>query len=475
MSVSELALHMCLSEPRLSFHPDRRSDRDIHPLNGLLRYGPYSKGLLVPDPIRVATITPAGEGGRLYSFMKELNASYKPKERVDYLPEWPGFQRVFNVRMTGAGGDCHVDLDAGLEAQIKASPAPHVVLADALTRAVHLLDARRSSFDVLFIYLPERWSMGFVGGVAEDFDLHDHIKAIAAARGVPVQIVREDKALAYSDRASVMWRIGLALYAKAGGIPWKLADTDPETAYIGISYSVRPAESGAPRFVTCCSQVFDADGSGLEFIAYNTHEFEVQRDNPFLSRTEMFRVMTRAMDLYRRRHAGRLPRRVMVHKTTEFKAQEVDGCMEAFNLCEAVDLVQVVEDVGWKGVLVSGPLNGRQAQTAMFPVERGTVLGLSPAEALIWTHGSVRKISAKGSYFQGARSTPRPLRIVRHAGHGPWDDSAWAILALTKMDWNNDALYDPLPVTLAYAKVLSRVVKRMSRLGSTPYQFRFFM
>lgn len=59
MSASELAHHLCLTEPKLSFHPDRRSDRDIHPLSGLLRFGPYSKGLLVPDPIRVATIAPA--------------------------------------------------------------------------------------------------------------------------------------------------------------------------------------------------------------------------------------------------------------------------------------------------------------------------------------------------------------------------------------------------------------------------------
>ena len=43
------------------------------------------------------------------------------------------------------------------------------------------------------------------------------------------------------------------------------------------------------------------------------------------------------------------------------------------------------------------------------------------------------------------------------------------------MNWNNDSLYDPLPVTMTYAKVLSRVVKRMQNLGSTPYQFRFFM
>ncbi|EKD24514.1 MAG: hypothetical protein ACD_80C00223G0004, partial [uncultured bacterium (gcode 4)] len=69
----------------------------------------------------------------------------------------------------------------------------------------------------------------------------------------------------------------------------------------------------------------------------------------------------------------------------------------------------------------------------------------------------------------------RPLRLVRHAGHGSWDETALAILALTKMNWNNDALYDPLPVTIGYSKVLARVVKRMSGLGSAPYQFRFFM
>ncbi len=56
----------------------------------------------------------------------------------------------------------------------------------------------------------------------------------------------------------------------------------------------------------------------------------------------------------------------------------------------------------------------------------------------------------RGSYFQGARSTPRPIRLMRHAGHGPWDDTARAALAFSKrkMDWNNDALYDPLPVTI---------------------------
>jgi hypothetical protein len=471
---SQIAPHVQLPEPMLAFHPDRDSDREIHPLRGLLRFGPYSKGL-VPDPIRVATIAPAGESDPLYTFISELKSAASPRERLEYVPKWPGFHSVFGLYMRGAGRGCHIDLDAALEEEFRAASRPHIVLAERLVRAIQSLDAHRADFDVLFIYIPKRWSRGYIGAPDEDFDLHDHLKAFCAARRLPVQLVREDKALAYPCRASVMWRIGLALYTKAGGVPWKLADTDPDTAYIGICYAMRPAESERPRFVTCCSQVFDAEGSGLEFVAYDAHEVEVRRDNPFLSQTEMFRVMTRSLDLYRRRHAGRSPRRVMVHKTTEFKPDEIDGCMEALHLCESVDLVQVIEDVNWRGIRITGGQHARKGNPSNYPVQRGTVLGLGPFDALLWTHGDVSGISEGKSFFQGGRGTPRPIRMVRHAGHGPWDDTAQAILALSKMDWNNDALYDPLPVTIGYAKVLARVVKRMSNLGTTPYQFRFFM
>jgi len=473
--MTELAPHLALPEPRLAFHPERSSDVDLHPLRGLLRYGPYSSGQ-VPDPIRVATLAPAGCRDQLHAFMRELNSEHKPTERPNYLPPWPSFKPAFGLRMTGAGSPCHVELDQDLESRFSACRTPHTVLAESLVRAIHALDAHRSEFDVLFILIPERWSPGFVGGPDEDFDLHDHIKAATAARGIPVQLVREDGALSYSDRASVMWRIGIALYVKAGGVPWRLADTDPETAYIGVSYALRPRESNRPRFVTCCSQVFDHEGSGLEFIAYDAHEVEVQRDNPFLSRTEMFRVMTRSMGLYRRRHAGRSPRRVMVHKSTQFKRDEIDGCLEALHLCEAVDLVQVVEDVGWRGTRIEhGRTGSSKGTAASFPVSRGSLSHLGPRDTLLWTHGDVVGVGRRGSYFQGSRSTPRPVRLVRHAGHGTWEATASAVLGLSKMNWNNDALYSPLPVTMAYAKVLARVVKRMTGLGARPYQFRFFM
>ncbi|ESZ60450.1 MULTISPECIES: hypothetical protein [unclassified Mesorhizobium] len=471
---SEVGAHIWLPEPLLLFHPDRVGDTDIHPLRGLLRFGPYSAGL-VPDPIRVATIAPHGESQAVYDFMKELNSAFDPHERKDYLPRWPGFSTVFNVHMRGALASCHLQLDANVDHDMEKSPRPHLVIADRLTRAIQALDMRRAEFDVLFIYIPARWQAGYVGTAGDDFDLHDHLKAMTAARGLPIQLVREDRALAYPDRASVMWRIGLALYAKAGGVPWKLADTDSETAFIGISYAVRPVLSDRPRFVTCCSQVFDAEGAGLEFIAYDADEVEIQRENPFMSRTEMFRVMTRSLDLYRRRHAGRVPRRVIVHKSTEFKSDEIDGCMEALHLCESVDLVQVVEDIGWRGIRIDPSEGSPKGRAASYPVGRGSLLSLGPRDALLWMRGAVSGIAQRRDYFQGGKSTPQPIRLVRHAGHGPWDETARTALALSKMNWNNDALYDHLPVTMGYAQVLARVVKRMDRLGNAPYQFRFFM
>ena len=88
----------------------------------------------------------------------------------------------------------------------------------------------------------------------------------------------------------------------------------------------------------------------------------------------------------------------------------------------ALQAAHQFEDVGWRGVRIDASSDAKKGNPAAFPVARGTVLGLGPREALLWTHGDVKGIGERGSYFQGARSTPRPVRLVRHAGHGPWDD-----------------------------------------------------
>lgn len=471
--------HARIDEPYLAFHPERNQDRSRHPLQGLVEHGPYGQAILqrVIDPIRVGLISPAGEGHHVETLLKELETRHKPRERKQYLPEFLGMSRIFRVRAVVGSSNVRFELPASLDEELIAARSPHIVLADALTRAINQLERLRLSFDVLLIYLPQRWTPAFWGSQNEDFDLHDYLKAITATRNLPMQIVREDRALAYPCRCSVSWRLSIALYTKAGGIPWKLAAAEPGTAFIGLSYALRPAASDR-RFVTCCSQVFDADGTGLEFIAYSPSEVEVKIDegkNPFLSRTAMQRVMSRSLSLYQQRHNGAIPRRIVIHKTTEFKGDEIDGCFDVLRATTAVDLIQVQQDTAWRGVVFERSRTGLKAQPGSYPMLRGSYLPVSHREVLLWTQGDVPDAVEAAHYFKEGKGIPSPLLLRRFAGHGGWEQNCGDILGLTKMNWNTDSLYDRLPVTIGFAQTLARVVKRLDHLGTQPFQFRLFM
>lgn len=474
--ISNLPAHGRLAEPELLFHPERVEDRSPHPLLGLQQYGPFSRSLVNPviDPIRLAVIAPHGELVRVRDFVAELDAHHVPRERRQYLPAFPGFNRVFGLRVVSEPS-VEFELDAGLDSRLEASSSPHHLLQDALVRALGALQDQRSAFDIVLIYLPRRWERAFKSGEEEDFDLHDHVKAVSAMRGTPTQILLEDSAISYRCRASVMWRQGIALYAKAGGVLWKLAGAAPETAYIGLSYAYRPSAPAGGRFVTCCSQVFDSDGAGLEFLLYETGDAIVERRNPYLTRPEMRRVMARSLALYQKRHGGRAPGRVVVHKTTEFKRHEVEGCFDAFSTVAEVELVQIKQASPWRAVNLQRPSRGKKGVPSPYPVERGSYLALGGRELLLWTQGNACDAVGGKNFFKEGKGIPSPVELVRFAGHGGWDESCRAVLGLSKMNWNNDGLYDRLPVTLGYAQILARVVKRMTHLGSRPYEFRFFM
>lgn len=472
-----LPAHNWLTEPELSFDPEHQDRSHIHPLIGLQEYGPYSRSVIsqVFDPLRVAFIVAHGQTGLAKHLLSELEQPTQPRERRSYLIEYTGFSRVFGVRVGPAMKGCHVELEQGLDESIANSSQPHIVLADALMRALSTIEPHRSEFDVVVMVLPDRWERGFYGGEHEDFDLHDYLKAVTASRSMPLQILQEGRAFQYPCRCSVMWRLSVALYCKAGGVPWKLAGTDPETAFVGLSYALREADAVRPRFVTCCSQVFDSDGTGLEFIAYDVDDVRLERENPYLNRAQMRRLMARSLALYQRRHAGRSPKRVVVHKSTEFTRDEVVGCFDAWPTTRGLELIQVQQDVSWRAVQINPPKErGAKGLPGRYPCRRGSFLHLGSRDVLLWTQGNVPMAREKDFYKEG-KGIPSPILLSRFAGHGSFDELCRDVLGLSKMNWNNDGLYDRLPVTMSYAGVLARTVKRMPQLTSRPYQFRFLM
>ncbi|MEZ6041950.1 MAG: hypothetical protein R3C20_15720 [Planctomycetaceae bacterium] len=128
----------------------------------------------------------------------------------------------------------------------------------------------------------------------------------------------------------------------------------------------------------------------------------------------MRRLMSPGRVMYQKRHDGRSPKRVVVYKTTPFRYEEIDGCLDAWRSL-AVDLIEVQQDTPWRGIRVAGKhdicrLSGPSRLVPTF--ERN-------GSGFFWTQGIVPSVTGD-NFYAAQKGIPNPLLLTRFSGHSGW-------------------------------------------------------
>ncbi|MBN2334346.1 hypothetical protein JXL21_02220 [Candidatus Bathyarchaeota archaeon] len=297
---------------------------------------------------------------------------------------------------------------------------------------------------------------------AELFDFHNYIKAQAAIRGYVTQFLTP-KTLAFSDTkqspSMIAWNFSVGVYYKATGTPWKLADIDNNTCYIGVS------------FYNEISEKVQSVRASIAQVYMRTGESQVIRGQPFewdsknlgltvrLSTDQMRDIVNDALSVYIRQRDQR-PSRVVIHKSTRYTEDELIGCRESCTDVANLDIVHIDEYTRFRAYHDKND----------FPVVRGTLIG-DENEAMLFSTGYVPCL---GTYPGPA--VPRPLRITTQQLDTSMNLVARDILGLSKLDWNSSAFYTRLPVTIGVSRKVGAIMAELINFGGTPPQsYKFYM
>ena len=462
-----------LDEPALSFST-QNTNNSINQLKGLVQYGPidasFSTKPINRSQIKLCVLSPDNCVDKILGHLNNLSCKIQNNSKDSFLPNYEGFNEIYRRPLLVPTKDQkNLCVIYSYSTVYNYTPSQFV---DFLKRGIDKFALTRTDYDILVIYIPKSFTkFRNATSISQDFDLHDALKLYATDKGVTIQFI-EERSLDSGEQCKVLWGLSTALYAKASmGVLWQPQEIQENTAYIGISYAI----SKEKGICIGCSQLFDATGTGMRMLLrkIDSPVFAGHR-NPYMGKDEARSMMIALRDEYYRCNPTAKLDRIVIHKTTPFMKDEMIGITQAFEGISDIELIQIQDYNHWRGIRY-----GIDYKTGAesYPMERGTVIQLNDNSVLLWTHGSLKHPElGKGNYYKNGRGIPSPLLIKRYHGNSSGESIVKEILMLTKMNWNSgDSLYKVLPVTLDFAKVLSRMSKQDEAIFNKAYDFRYFM
>ena len=303
-----------------------------------------------------------------------------------------------------------------------------------------------------------------------DFDFHDLLKAECLRLRRPIQFVRpptygerskndslRGRSRGVQDAATRAWNFHTALYYKAGGTPWRLLrrTSDLESCYVGVSFF---RSINRLHIHTSVAQVFNERGEGM---ILRGGEAKMSKDDlqPHLSEQDMRHLLITALEAFEKEH-HHLPARIVVHKTSGYSPEELNGCETALKELR----------IRHRDLLVVRGTDVKLFRNGAYPPLRGTFVELDEQHSILYSRGSVPFFEMYPGLY-----VPQAVEIQAVATDESPKALAQEILALTKMNWNNTQFDSALPITIKAARQVGNILRYAASDDSIQARYAFFM
>lgn len=489
-----------LDDPVLEFGEGEATD----PKEGLRAAGPFSLrlGAAHQREVRLGLVgTEAAVAATRAFFVRARSGVGSESTNKMLFPDFPGFAQSFRSELV-IDDRLDAKIDAVELSQVLAKPPltafegalelfsdaismvasrdfrPHVVvccLPDDLLARCRVVDVKltaeqrkairrrkqeaASGQTSLLELDPASWLAEEIDAEAEQLTRRNFrraLKAASMASNIPIQIATEhlwNDERRNQDAASRAWNVSVALFYKAGGIPWRMRSRVDGSCFVGISFHHR--RTTQRHFVySSLAQAFSSEGDGFA-IRGDAVPWDEERVQPRLSEEQALHLLSKVLAAYRER-AGRDPLRVVVHKTSNFIPDEHAG------IAQALRSVPVVE------LLTLRPSEFRMLREGVYPPHRGTYCSVND-DAFLFTSGYMPAYRT----YPGPH-VPAPLELVAGAGVDT-EAAANDVLALTKMNWNSASAFMGLPITLNFAQKVGAVMGEIPPEVEPHPSLRFYM
>lgn len=346
-----------------------------------------------------------------------------------------------------------VDLfDSNIKVLAETSPSPQVIIL-ALTPSI----------------IEHAHSVQVTGSFYLNF--RRAIKARAMRWGIPIQLLQRRTVLGkgadLQERATRAWNFCTAQYYKADGVPWRPVTLERGVCFIGISFYVARDEKDKVTMRASVAQAFDYLGQGLVLRGdpFEWDEEKMGRSAHLPKRAARKLINDTLVEYMKVNDVP--PRRVVIHKTSEYWGSEHGDYDELDGLREGIHDIHPKCDTDLLTLRQTGVRLFREGK---YPPLRGTYLAIEDEEHFLFTMGYIPYLETyPGSYV------PEPWQITDLHGSSSPKDLFKEILALTKMNVNNCAFADGTPITLSFSQKIGEIMKHIPDGGIVQPRYKFYM